>query len=86
MNVYLLEAEGEQDYVEAESFSDAIQSWARDKVRQFGAGDDSDWDLGSEPESCIKVSAKPVIRYPRLDPHVPSSETPADSGITSGPP
>lgn len=66
MNLYHVMGEGCDDYVEADSFGDAIKKWRLAKLSEFGdvdeAGRATGWSLESEPESVYCLSEQPVIR------------------------
>lgn len=58
MKLYLLSFDGLSDYVEAESFAEAISLWREVKAAEWGEGQADD----EEPDSCTLVHDQPVIR------------------------
>lgn len=59
MKLYMVQFDGDHDYVEAVSFADAIKAWQAYMVE---TQDLDDWDAATEPEGVTLVSEKAVIR------------------------
>ena len=57
MNVYVVQFDGEQDYVEAGCFGDAVALWKAMKQREAAPDEFED-----EPESVVFLADRPVIR------------------------
>lgn len=58
MNLYLVQYGGEPDYVEAQTFREAIIIWQRHMELE----EDDDWDKDTEPQSVALVHDKAVWR------------------------
>ena len=58
MRLYRVTYDGQSDFVEATSMSEAVQVWHRHVKAENG----DDWDGTEEPEECALVSDAPVIR------------------------
>ena len=58
MKLYMIQFDGQRDYVEAESYGAALKAWhAHMMIEQA-----PDWDGTEEPESVALVHDEPVIR------------------------
>lgn len=59
MKLYRVTFDGSDDYVEAESFGDAIKIW---RAHLFSSNLPGDFEDDVEPESVALVSDEPVLR------------------------
>lgn len=56
MRLYMIQFDGEQEYVEATTMGGAIKIWLAASIITRGMDGDE------EPESCARISERPVLR------------------------
>ena len=61
MKLYMVQFDGGQRYVEAESFGEAVRKWREQMLAEFG-GPGSGWEDDAEPEGVTLIDDDPVIR------------------------
>lgn len=70
MSLYRLIYDNDDNFVEAETFSEAIELWRAVKRVEWG----EDFQLGDEPYSCQLIYDKPVIRAGSLEAELATEE------------
>lgn len=60
--LYLIQYDGQNDYVEAPTFAEAVRIWTEHSQAQEGLCEDGTESFTDQPESVALVSESPVIR------------------------
>ncbi len=61
MKLYQVTFDGDEDYVEAASYGQAVARWRAELKRQ-NPDEDEEWSDTEEPESVVLISSRPVLR------------------------
>ncbi len=59
MNLYIVQFDGQPDYVEAETFVEAIALW---RAKLIADNDPGDFEDDVQPDSVVVVHDEPVVR------------------------